>query len=374
MMMVDAGPSTSRDSGSTSRDSAMADNDSGEPVVDDSGVSDAGSPPEDTGPESDSGSCPEGYAGAACDECAAGYHEPRSDGVCVPTCEVLVCGDFASCASEPLGGEALCVCNEGHEGDDCATCSEGYEAGAGGNCGLISPPLGNLMLWLDAADEESITVDSSDLVTRWDDRRAWVDDFAVPTAGISRPAYLAEGRNGRGVIEFDGSTDQMKVDGFTGLSSTDFEIVWAGEPAPTAPTAILGGISGTSNWAVMLDRDTTTDFSMTVRTPAGTTGGETIDLMRNSGVRPMYVFASRKTSGAGIDTYAMWASDSTMDAFEAVPSTTGGIASPLTLRIGRTQAGFMEGQMYEILIYTKRLANAERDEVRAYLRAKWNLR
>ena len=51
-----------------------------------------------------------------------------------------------------------------------------------------------------------------------------------------------------------------------------------------------------------------------------------------------------------------------------------GIGKALTVRVGRTQAGFLKGDLYEVLIYTRRLTVSEREEVTAYLDAKWGLR
>lgn len=56
-----------------------------------------------------------------------------------------------------------------------------------------------------------------------------------------------------------------------------------------------------------------------------------------------------------------------------LPITSEGIGTSMTLRVGRTQGGFMAGDIYEVLVYTRRLSVVERTEVEAYLRAKWNL-
>jgi hypothetical protein len=240
---------------------------------------------------------------------------------------------------------------------------------------LNLPPGLGLALWLDGDAPASLTINNAMEVTAWHDRRANVNIEVTPTAATTRPAFQATGRNGRGALLFDGDTDQLAASGFTGLSGTDFEIVFAGEPIVlSAPNALVGALSGTSDWAVMLDQHASNDVRLTYRRPPGTTGGASAVADRTALVRPMYVTATHQSSG-DIDTLGVFSADEPKEAtgLYAFPNPSAGIGAPLNLRIGRTQDGHMHGKIYEILIYTRRLSVSERAEVTAYLRTKWNL-
>ena len=86
---------------------------------------DHGSCKDDTGVASCS--CSEGYAGALCDACAAGWQDNDEDGSCAPSCPTsgLECGVNGLCAD--WDGTATCVCSAGYAGDDCVGCAVGFQ-------------------------------------------------------------------------------------------------------------------------------------------------------------------------------------------------------------------------------------------------------
>lgn len=352
------------------RDDAAMGTDAGTP--EDAGETDAG---ETDAGESDAGGCPVGMAGPDCEECAPGYVDRFGTGECVATCEVedaIDCGDHGACMESPLDGSLLCQCESGYEGAACDMCEEGFDS-VGGECELPDPPALGLSLWLDADAPDSLTLGASNEVLGWADRRSFVALEATPTTGIARPTFQPTGRNGRGAVDFDGVDDQLALNGYNGLSATDFEILFAGEPSGATPIGLIGALSGTSDWAVMVDRHESNDFRFTFRRPPGTTGGQSVVVDRAAPARPMYVAATHQSSAA-MDSLAIFASDDPMEAAGvSLLGTSGPIAGNLNLRIGRTQAGRMDGKVYEILIYTRRLSVDERAEVTSYLRAKWNL-
>jgi predicted outer membrane repeat protein len=71
--------------------------------------------------------CPAGYAGAACDDCAAGYYEhPASSGTCIDDpCAPDACHGHGSCDNE--SGSAVCDCATGYtDASHCGECDTGY--------------------------------------------------------------------------------------------------------------------------------------------------------------------------------------------------------------------------------------------------------
>ncbi len=71
--------------------------------------------------------CDEGYAGANCQSCAAGYQDRDGDGRCLPNCATasLSCGDHGTCSD--ASGRASCTCDEGYAGANCQSCAAGYQ-------------------------------------------------------------------------------------------------------------------------------------------------------------------------------------------------------------------------------------------------------
>lgn len=69
-------------------------------------------------------SCNAGYAGAACDSCASGYH--MQGGACVvdQTCATDSCQQHGVC-STPFG-VITCTCDSGYAGSSCDACASGY--------------------------------------------------------------------------------------------------------------------------------------------------------------------------------------------------------------------------------------------------------
>lgn len=78
--------------------------------------------------------CDDGYAGADCDTCAAGWHDEV--GVCVldAVCTVGSCSGAAAGTCDDTGGILSCVCTLGYAGDDCEACDTGYHFDSTGAC------------------------------------------------------------------------------------------------------------------------------------------------------------------------------------------------------------------------------------------------
>ncbi len=323
---------------------------------------------------------PDAMVDAKVPECPEG--QAMIGGTCRLSCELnevidnLDCGPGGTCGAHQDDDEvAKCWCDQGYEGSRCELCSTGFEPGANNTCKLNLPPAGSLMVWLDASEVSSLTINGDDEVTNWHDRRPGINEEADPPFGTARPTYNAVGRNNRGAVVFDGTDDYLTIDGFSGMSGNDVEVIIAADPR-TGSTGIFGAVSGTDNWAFMLNRvEATNNFEMIIRDPAATSGGDSIIVERVSPARPMYLIGARGTS-ASPDSFFSIASDGTGD--QAVQShiyveAQNNLNSPLNINIGRTQVGYLKGWVYEVLVYSKRLTTQERQEVTDYLRGKWNL-
>jgi hypothetical protein len=71
--------------------------------------------------------CTPGYDGTRCEACAPGYQDRDEDGTCAPDCTTagLLCGAHGAC--DDGGGEAACACEPGYAGGACETCAAGYQ-------------------------------------------------------------------------------------------------------------------------------------------------------------------------------------------------------------------------------------------------------
>ena len=71
--------------------------------------------------------CAAGYAGGACDACAAGFQDNDQNGTCAANCATsgLACGTHGACAD--AAGTAACVCASGYVGAACDACAAGFQ-------------------------------------------------------------------------------------------------------------------------------------------------------------------------------------------------------------------------------------------------------
>lgn len=76
--------------------------------------------------------CDPGYSGAACDECAAGFH--KSAGACVldEQCQPTTCSGHGTCVAK--NGLVSCFCDSGFTGTFCTACAPGFHRGVSGGC------------------------------------------------------------------------------------------------------------------------------------------------------------------------------------------------------------------------------------------------
>ncbi|MDX2090452.1 MAG: hypothetical protein SFX73_21520 [Kofleriaceae bacterium] len=323
-------------------------------------------------PPSNDAPSPDGMEG-----CEAGYQDEDQDGTCKLGCEgtgandALNCGPGGTCEIDAAGDRG-CTCADGYEGTFCETCASGYER-VGADCVLDLPPTTNLALWLDADSTASLTV-SSNRVASWADRRGGASPITLAqTAPSARPGYNATGHAGRGAVVFDGD-DQLFVNSFSGLSGADYEVIVALNPLGSGAKGIASLASATTEWGMLLEQPANGgDYVVTHRGPIASSGGVTAMADRTNAPGSGWVSATYQSSQA-IDTLAIFASDGATSVTNvASASGTGSIGSPYTFRVGRSQNGFMAGEILEVLVYEQRLSVTQRAEVTDYLRAKWNL-
>jgi hypothetical protein len=77
--------------------------------------------------------CDAGYAGAACDACAAGFHDDGGACVLDQQCLSTTCAGHGTCTTTQ--GVVACACDDAYDGDFCETCTAGFHRELGtGDC------------------------------------------------------------------------------------------------------------------------------------------------------------------------------------------------------------------------------------------------
>jgi len=83
-------------------------------------------------------------------------------------------------------------------------------------------PSNGLLLWLDAADESTITKDGGDFVSLWEDKSGNGNDASQSNASY-KPKWYSTLFNGKPCLDFDGTNDWLDLTGMTN-SASDYTV------------------------------------------------------------------------------------------------------------------------------------------------------
>ena len=223
-----------------------------------------------------------------------------------------------------------------------------------------------MVLWLDAG----VGVTSSSGVSLWEDQSGLGND-ATQAVEANRPTLVAEGLSERPVVTFDGSSQWMELPSTainTALNSADgftIFLLMRGERIGTNE-AFISSIDSTANLMLFRYGTFLPDFRVRI-------GGTDYDLDFATDVRDgdgHILVVEWDVPGNSRRLYV----DGDVDA-----ESTGSVQATITLanpvNIGRDARGvyYFGGDIAEILIYDRALADAEREAVEDYLMAKYGL-
>lgn len=182
--------------------------------------------------------CPDGFAGPDCSDCAPGL-VPDGDS-CVDPCDGFDCGSGQCVTDQDL--EPSCECPKGFIGDGCTECAPGYKAkpvviGQAPVCELDVPDTNNMVVWLDAADDDAFILDQDGMVSTW--KNAVGADFKDGLNVSARPSREVSPGETLPWVHFDGENDRLrqKVD-LTGDSYSIFMVAQAG--GGSSETLLMG--------------------------------------------------------------------------------------------------------------------------------------
>jgi hypothetical protein len=225
-------------------------------------------------------------------------------------------------------------------------------------------------LWLDAADESTITLNST-TVSQWNDKSGNAR-HATQANGANQPTYISNGgMNSLGLVDWDGSDDSMTISGGTTplhtLLSADntYSMAWAVKPDIISNQAVLLYVPEGS-WAFLVE----------IKSDGGLYWGDTPSNYRTYSGGSFFVintgtfFTLIKTaSGAGTAHVAGTLNTSFTD--------NGGLGNTPSLGaafiLGQYPGIFYNGKMAEIIISNYSWDTVERQKVEGYLAHKWGL-
>jgi uncharacterized repeat protein (TIGR02543 family) len=223
-----------------------------------------------------------------------------------------------------------------------------------------SPALLTPQLWLDADDNNTITLNGT-TVSQWSDKSGFNHHATQPEVS-SQPAATAAGLNGKRVITFDGTADALNVDldFLANVSHSAFIVT-----KPTAFNNIYGaanGGSGANSLHVGFNgNDYRMNFWLNDYGPA-----RTANFFSGSANIMNYIWTT------GISKQIMANGKSEGISTSPVPGTIGAMSGGG--RIGSVVGqGFYGGDIAEFIVVTDAVSATDREKMEGYLAHKWGL-
>jgi len=322
--------------------------------------------------------CADGYAGASCDSCAVGWSNvaPAGEVECMSdVCVTTDCG-HGTCTFEPPA-TAVCECDKGYTGDGtCDTCELGYLA-KDDSCVLELPVSTSfLTLHLDMMANGTYLADAGKHVLLWrSDTPGGGEQNAVQGDTALAPTVVKA--NGLTMLDFTGS-QFMKLGGVE-LGSDRYTVFVAMNPdaaggAEMAAIATVGTSFPDKHGVLIRSEEHGSRVRYLHRAPIGTSGGDNVNAqIDDPGVgEPFQVITAERR----IQPDLKFSQSLVFDQFtKSTVSTIVGLgATPMDLLIG-TQSGSgnfkFTGRIGEIIVFNGEITAEQRDQVRAYLKAKW---
>ena len=225
--------------------------------------------------------------------------------------------------------------------------------------------IANLGVWLDASDASTITIATG--VSEWRDKSGNGRNFSQ-SIGNNQPAVRVNGRNNRNTLEFDGNNDSFT--GPAGFSLTNTHTVIA--VVRPDVRKIAGLLSGSVDSANLIYGDGSSSFSGTKFGAFGVGravyGGGTIT------TGSFQVFAAVLSGGTLPANLSMFTNGTGGAASVETAGSAPGAAMTASLLLGTTLGNqFWDGDIAEVLIWTRALSASERSTVERALGSKWGI-
>jgi len=226
-------------------------------------------------------------------------------------------------------------------------------------------------LWLDADDASTITASSGN-VSQWNDKSGNAYHVSQST-GTAQPKTGTVTRNGRNVLDFDGTDDRLfrETDTALGRNVTGLTLYWVASFDAVPGQLIVfstGGAVGTTR--VLSGLNASSEFN---------NGGRTLDAdslasATSSALSTATWYATCAVfdySNTDLNLYVDRTADGSNTSFQTATTTSNTDSLRLTVASSVTAANYVNGQIAEIIVYHSAHSSTDREKVFDYLDGKW---
>jgi hypothetical protein len=226
-------------------------------------------------------------------------------------------------------------------------------------------------LWLDADDASTIT-SSSNNVSQWNDKSG--NTYHVTQAtGTAQPKTGTVTRNGRNVLDFDGTDDRLfrETDTALGRNVTGLTVYWvASSDNNTANVQIIAFATGTGTARVLSGMNSSSQFNAQGRTldADSVAGANSSTLSTFTWYATCAVFDYANTD---LNLYVDRTADGSNTSFQTATTTSNTDSLSLSVGSNLSAAANFNGQIAEILVYHSAHSSTDREKVFDYLDGKW---
>ena len=233
----------------------------------------------------------------------------------------------------------------------------------------------NLLLWLDASDQATVTTASEGCVSAWSNKAAHVGRKLTSSAA-QQPLYVAQALGGRPALRFDGIDDVLRDAGFAQSAQT-----WTVMLVVT-PRSNTG--DGQFHALVATNRPGQDDFVTGLNLDLGPRGTAEFSVLNLEGIKDAPGATNLRTETApfaegqiivlttGTGRSRLWINGTEEDGRAANEALTAMDEIRVGGRFyGNQERGFFHGDVSEVLIYKTELSDPERDGLVAHLLQKY---
>jgi hypothetical protein len=219
-----------------------------------------------------------------------------------------------------------------------------------------------LQLWLDASDSSTIfnassggsDVSPGGAIGRWQDKSGNGRHFVA--SGSAMPTFTSSGLNGRSVVTFNGTANNL-TNSTNIIFFSSVTIIAVVRRVSGAYGGFITSQTGDDGPSLLIDNNKLfvragSGSAQTVATSANFTGPSVATAVINNWTPSLYVNGSLVGTGSFADVRG-----------EASTTSIG------TYRVGDTN--FLNGYIAEMVVYNSVLSNANRSAVESYLMSKW---
>lgn len=230
--------------------------------------------------------------------------------------------------------------------------------------------LANLSLWLDGADASTVTLDNSNYVSQWNDKSGNGRDVSEGVSN-NRPAYSGT-INGLKVLTFDGSNDRLGTSGnYSETLYSAFAVAkWSSTSgARGVLTADSGGGATNTRGPQIITTSGTTNYAIGFTSAGGVVLEAPSTAANTTDVRVVSVVQAASTLEMWINDSSNGSSSCTQTSYTQriyVGVATHGVGSG-------SMSGWFNGDIAEVILYSRDLSTAERQAVQRYLGRKWGV-